>query len=150
MATLGNWGEVEGQQVLFTLAGAGTEPTEDTSAAQSLPVMSDEAARWIRRNVWTEYHRKWNGGPRDWFRCRCQWGRSGNCEQGEHRWCTEIRAERPITGPDTYLTVSGNKRLFVAVWLADRTCSWTCPCSCGHRRRKQRRRPRKPEGGDQA
>lgn len=106
-----------------------------TRPSAQLAPMSDDDARWIRRNVWTEHHRKWNGGQGDWFRCRCQWGPSGACERGDHRSCAVTGADRPVAGPDTYLTVSGRKRLHVPVWLADRVCAHSCTCRCGHRKR---------------
>lgn len=104
----------------------------DLFASQQLPPMSDDDAAWVRRTVWTEHHRFWNGGPQEWFRCRCQWSAvSGSCRRGDHRWCV---SSRPLSGPDTYLTVMGQKRLHVAVWLADRVCTrGPCACRCGHR-----------------
>uniref|UniRef100_UPI003F49504A DUF6248 family natural product biosynthesis protein n=1 Tax=Amycolatopsis sp. CA-151526 TaxID=3239921 RepID=UPI003F49504A len=141
MTTLAHWGPVDGQEALFAPeeVAAAASARAAVPAAARVPAMTKEQARWIREVVWTEHHRKWCGGPRDWHRCRCQWGVSDNCRRGEHRTCTKIRSSGPLSGPDTYLTISGDKRLHVAVWLADRTCRWTCPCNCGHRHQLRQR-----------
>ena len=56
--------------------------------------------------------------------CPCQWGPTGHCHQGRHTTC---RAHI-VTLPETRLwTTTGYG---TAVWLADRTCRWQCPCEC--------------------
>jgi len=63
--------------------------------------------------------------------CACQWGPSGHCLHGDHARCRAAEVAGPR--PETHLTYAGGPCVLdvgapVSVWLADRTCRWTCTC----------------------
>ena len=95
-------------------------------------LVDNETALWILDNVLPATERAHPGLP-----CSCLLGLCGPCGRGEcrrgreHDDCLNIR--RPAAfygGPEGHLL---NRAGFVrgpAVWLADRTCRYRCPCTC--------------------
>ncbi len=103
--------------------------------------MTPEQAAWVRENV-LRGNRPAADLERD-LRCRCQWGLSAKCRDGQCDRCVA-----GVPHPETYvrgldgqithfaelpkheaMTVLGPCFTRAAqVWLADRTCRWLCPC----------------------
>lgn len=109
------------------------------------PAIGADAAAWIRTHVWPrELRRDHRSVPGAFERCPCQWGPCGHCAADRHDQCTHERhpeaAGQPT--PEDWLTTPPGSRyaIYVAVWLADRACAWTCPCASTHTRQ-----PAQPE-----
>lgn len=65
--------------------------------------------------------------------CACQWGPTAHCHHGDHDRCHgpahEVEdSETHLTYADDTCVMSGGRP--IPVWLADRTCRWTCACDC--------------------
>lgn len=131
-------------------------PTLDPAAILPTPrlePMSDQAAAWVREHAWTAEMRHLNETRPDYYpTCSCQQGPCHQCTRGAHDRCrpklqhsreamvcdrtgvafaafAEPYAHRTIDGPPLPTVVA-------QVWLADRVCRWTCPCTCTTRKRK--------------
>ncbi|GGV33998.1 hypothetical protein GCM10010182_67290 [Actinomadura cremea] len=105
------------------------------------------AAVWVRAHVWTQAMRNAIGIPT----CACHWGMTQHCANGDHHRCHRAT---PQPFPHTYITDRDGHvpldTVTAQVWLADRTCRWVCPCSCGHQppkpaKAKAARPARKPK-----
>lgn len=65
--------------------------------------------------------------------CACQLGPTTHCHHGNHQACqgpahTVTTCETHLTYADSTCVMDGGDP--VEVWLADRTCQWTCACTC--------------------
>ena len=107
-------------------------------------VITPDAAAWIERHVIADYHLANEDiccGPqvsepdcRCQMPCGCQHGQRQSCQDLLHRLATQPESRiGPFWGPETYLEAPTRWRppnprppLFVAVWLADRTCRVMC------------------------
>lgn len=107
------------------------------------PIMSPEAAEWIRDHVWPAWMRAMDDDyERGCFllrMCACELGTCVACSQdGEHHHClTRQHGGRPL-GWDmaVWAWTSGrlpvHGRALADVMVAGRSCRWTCPCGCHH------------------
>ena len=111
------------------------EPGIDPAAILPPPrlkPMSSEAAAWVREHVWPRALAA-TLGPIEV--CPCQYGPSSSCLHGN---CRQCRSSEPTAMPETYITdktglvplARGFRGGHPAVWLADRTCRWSCGHDC--------------------
>ncbi|NEA22657.1 DUF6248 family natural product biosynthesis protein [Actinomadura bangladeshensis] len=113
------------------------------------PIMSPEAAAWIRDHAWTAPMRREDADAAPL--CPCQYGPCGYCLHGRHDTCINQQSwsKRRVAGyvcgrdgitpldfPEPYghetdasATVPHHTSI-AQVWLADRVCRWVCPCDC--------------------
>ncbi|MEU5610523.1 DUF4326 domain-containing protein [Streptomyces sparsogenes] len=108
--------------------------------------MSDAAVAWIAQHVIADYHLAnetvwWCDPDQNWEPlCACQMTCT-LCQAGRHSQCLELR-QTPWAGqhgvfaprPETHLrrpaphSPQHTRPLYVAVWLADRSCRYLCDC----------------------
>nr|WP_246425850.1 DUF6248 family natural product biosynthesis protein [Streptomonospora nanhaiensis] len=58
--------------------------------------------------------------------CACSYGPTGHCAADRHGDCPG----HTIASPEGWITDRSSVVVGPAVYLADRVCTWRCPCPC--------------------
>ncbi|MGW3563569.1 hypothetical protein ACWDSL_06650 [Streptomyces sp. NPDC000941] len=137
-----------------TPAAVGPTTVAHIKGRQPMEPMSKAAVAWIAQHVIADYHlaneTAWCDPDQNWEpRCACQMTCT-LCRAGRHSQCRELR-QTPWAGqhgpfaprPETHLRLPAPHSpqrtgpLYVAVWLADRSCRYLCDCpQCAVPRRR--------------